>query len=209
MVPRTGVTTGIRRIEPRKLWAPATRVSGTVWDLGKVVVVVVVVVARVLDEDDSLEPVPALPHAVAKSATNSIAIGDVQRRQVRLIGMVGLLIAMQRGQSEGLSELIDQRAPIRILQNVVECLDEVVDFFLSTDQGWQELDDIHRVTSHLGQYPVALEERANDELREESFVRGFDETELRPSASALRGSEDQSDHESLTSDGVENLMLFH
>jgi Na+-translocating ferredoxin:NAD+ oxidoreductase RnfE subunit len=68
------MTTGTRRIDPRKLCAPATPVEGIVWGLGNVVVVVVV--GAVLEINGEFGTVVA-PQAAAMSATAKITSGVV------------------------------------------------------------------------------------------------------------------------------------
>ena len=48
-------------------------------------------------------------------------------------------------------------------EDVVEGLDEVVDLVLTADQRRQELDDVDVVGRHLGENPVAVEERHDDQ----------------------------------------------
>ena len=59
---------------------------------------------------------------------------------------------------------------MRIVENIIKSSDKVVDLLLSTDQWRKQLDNIHLISSNLGQDAVAVKEWADDELREEPLV---------------------------------------
>src|SRR5579872_818907 len=80
-------------------------------------------------------------------------------------------LAVQRALGERLAELEDERGvAVRVVQHVVERLDEVGDLRLADDERRQQLDHVHVVGGDLGEDAVAVEERADDQLREEPLA---------------------------------------
>jgi len=81
--------------------------------------------------------------------------------------------------SRGLRKVDQERAAARVVEHVVERADEVIDLVLAADKRGEKLHDVHPVARDLGEHAVTGEERADDELGEESLVCRFEESEPR------------------------------
>ena len=97
---------------------------------------------------------------------------------------------------------------VRILEDVVERPDEVVDLLLPADEGREELDDVDVVRRHLGQYPMPVEEGHHHHLGEDGRSQTFERVEAPAQPFRCRRTELQSDHQSLSPDFVEHLVAL-
>ena len=97
---------------------------------------------------------------------------------------------------------------VRIAQDVVERGDEVVDLLLPADQRRQQLDDVDVVGGHLGEDPVAVEERDHHQLREHRRAKVLQRVEPAAQGARLRLAELEADHQPLAAYLVEHLVAL-
>ncbi len=97
---------------------------------------------------------------------------------------------------------------MRVGHDVVQCLNEVVDFLRPGDQRREQLDDVDVVGSHLRDDPVPVEQRYDDRLREHAGPQPLQGPEPAARRSRLRLPELDADHQAEPADVLDELVLL-
>ena len=97
---------------------------------------------------------------------------------------------------------------MRILEDIVECGDEVVDLLLAADERREQLDDVDIVRRHLGEDPVAMEEGYDHHLGEDGGTEVFERLVTPPQPFRRRWPELQPDHQPFPPDFVKHLIAL-